>query len=428
MYSHVPSPSRTDRRLRIAELCVGIAIVILLLALLLGADAYTDEQLHSVVSEEVAGAVKHMTYEAGDTYEITVTSENPADLLAASRGLLSAVRVEAAFSVRDGSFRPTAQRLSGAGVIYRLDKDMGDAYVITNYHVIYSADATQNSGISEQIDLYLYGMELEDYAIPATFVGGSPYYDIAVLKVTASPILRKSSAVAATFADSDDVSVLETAIAIGNPASGGIAATVGHVNVDSEQIDMPLVTDERQSVRMRVIRIDTAVNSGNSGGGLFNDRGEIIGIVNAKIADTSVENIGYAIPSNVAKGITENILYYCDGTDKTSAYRCLLGITVAPGAASTVYDTETGKVHIVEQVVITEEVPTGSLAYGKLKKGDVLTAIRVGDTAREVSRTFHIVDAMLNARTGDTVTVTYRRAGTEGTATFTVTSDALSAW
>jgi len=418
----------SDRRLRIATLCVGIVIAVLLAALLLGGGSVSKERLQSTVEAEVAGAVRHMTYEAGDTYEITIQSDAEGDLLAASRGLLSSVRIEASFRTRDALSRPTGtQQLSGAGVIYRLNKDMGEAYIITNYHVIYLAEALTKGGISDDIRLYLYGMESPDYAIAATFVGGSPYYDIAVLKVSGSPLLRASSAVAATFADSDKVSVLETAIAIGNPAAGGISATVGHVNVDSELISMSLVTDERQTVDMRVIRIDTAVNSGNSGGGLFNAHGEVIGIVNAKVADQGVENIGYAIPANIAKNVADNILYYCDGTDEVRVYRCMLGIKVEAATSATVYDVQSGRVGITEQVKITSVQPSAPVA-GELREGDILTSIRIGDTQKSITRTFHIVDFMLTARVGDTVTITYLRDGTRHTATFTITEQALTAY
>jgi len=418
----------SDRRLRIATLCVGIVIAVLLAALLLGGGSVSKERLQSTVEAEVAGAVRHMTYEAGDTYEITIQSDAEGDLLAASRGLLSSVRIEASVRTRDALSRPTGtQQLSGAGVIYRLNKDMGEAYIITNYHVIYLAEALTKGGISDDIRLYLYGMESPDYAIAATFVGGSPYYDIAVLKVSGSPLLRASSAVAATFADSDKVSVLETAIAIGNPAAGGISATVGHVNVDSELISMSLVTDERQTVDMRVIRIDTAVNSGNSGGGLFNAHGEVIGIVNAKVADQGVENIGYAIPANIAKNVADNILYYCDGTDEVRVYRCMLGIKVEAATSATVYDVQSGRVGITEQVKITS-VQRSAPGSGELREGDILTSIRIGDTQKSITRTFHIVDFMLTARVGDTVTITYLRDGTRHTATFTITEQALTAY
>ena len=84
--------------------------------------------------------------------------------------------------------------------------------------------------------------------------------------------------------------------------------------------------DGSATVSFRVMCTDTAVNSGNSGGGLYDNEGNLIGIVNAKIVDDGVENIGYAIPSNVAVSIAENIIDYCHGTDEERVQIALLGI------------------------------------------------------------------------------------------------------
>ena len=423
--------NRADRRLRVIEILVGLVIIALLIALLGGEGIVHREDLQDdlqrMADEAAVHAVDGMTYVGGDTYQFTVEGGSSSDLLAASQGLLSTVSIYAGFTVRDG--RQTGEvYYSGAGVIYKLDKDHGDAYIITNYHVIYNGESLTDDGVSDDISLFLYGKEQRtDYAIPATFVGGSPYYDIAVLKVSGSQTLRESAARAVSFADSDDVSILDTAIAIGNPASAGLSATVGHINVDSETITMPVVTDESQAVTMRVMRTDTAVNSGNSGGGLFNASGELIGIVNAKIADSEIENIGYAIPSNVVKNLTNNILYYCDGTEATRAYRCMLGISVGVGASDAVCDAQTGKLHITEDVTVVQ-VGDGALASGFLQVNDVIREIRINGEAKTVTRTFHVVDIMLNARVGDEVTFVIERGGTEMTARLTISESSLTAY
>ena len=239
---------------------------------------------------------------------------------------------------------------AGAGVIYQLDKDRGDAFIITNYHVVHNADSTSSDGIAEELVIFLYGMEYNEYAISAEYVGGSSVYDIAVLRVNNSDVLRSSSAVAATIADSSEVSILQTAIVIGNPEALGLSATVGAINVDSEYIEMELSTGEKG--QMRVMRVDAAVNEGNSGGGLYDKSGNLIGIVNAKIISSSVDNMGYAIPSNIAIGVAQSIIDYCYGTSNRSMYKCLIGITLVTDSSSCVYDTETGKVMIRETVAI----------------------------------------------------------------------------
>ncbi|MBE6645900.1 MAG: trypsin-like serine protease [Ruminococcaceae bacterium] len=236
---------------------------------------------------------------------------------------------------------------------------------------------------------------------PPTYVGGSMSYDIAVLKVEASTVLMASNARAVDVADSNGVTILDTAIAIGNPGGGGLSATVGCINVDSENIAVKFETQSGSvSVSLRVMRTDAAVNSGNSGGGLFNDSGELIGIVNAKDADTTTDNIGYAIPSNVAKAIADNAIYYSDGTVK----RCMLGITVGVKSYSTDYDTESGKIIKLEEILVTE-LTENAAVKGYLKAGDVINSITVDGVTHEVSRIFHVVDSMLAARVGSSVTV-----------------------
>ena len=144
---------------------------------------------------------------------------------------------------------------------------------MTNYHVVYDAQR----GVSQDIDVYLYGSETADGAISAKYVGGALSYDIAVIRIVANPKLMESIAVEATLADSDEVQVLDSVIAIGNALGKGISATVGSINVTSEYLTM-MGADEKTEVTFRVMRTDAAVNSGNSGGGLFNSKGELVGI------------------------------------------------------------------------------------------------------------------------------------------------------
>ncbi len=373
-------------------------------------DSVTKDQLNAAIAEAIRG----LSVNSGDTYEVSVNTETGVDTLAASKALLSVVSIYATFDVPYttrvgwGSYQQgvTQSTQAGAGVIYRLEKDLGNAYIITNYHVVYNASGSPS--ISESLQLFLYGMEGSQYAIPATYVGGSMTYDIAVLKVENSQVLRQSAALEATTANSDDVSVLETAIAIGNPEGRGVSATLGHVNVDSEYLTMT-AADGKTSINMRLMRIDTAVNGGNSGGGLFNNKGELIGIVNAKLQDSSIDNIGYAIPSNIATAVADNILFYNDG----KMYRSLLNVQVKTVESSAVYDTENGKVHIRETVAV-DEIATVNPVSAQLCVDDVIVSIEIAGKTYEVNRLYNVIDAMLHAKVGDTVVVHYVRAGVEG--------------
>ena len=169
--------------------------------------------------------------------------------------------------------------------------------------------------------------------------------------------------------------------------------------------------------------MDTPVNHGNSGGGLFNDQGQLIGIVSAKDSDTTLIDISYAIPSNVVKAIADNAIYYNDGTIK----RCLLGITVGSARYYTEYDTETGKVHRCEDVVITEFSKT-SAVKDYFKIGDNIKSIKIDGVSYEVTRIFHVVDAMLNARVGSSVITTVVRDGVEMEIPITVTQNMLTVY
>lgn len=353
---------------------------------------------------------------------ITIMGGSSDVAYAAASGLRSIVSVYASSRNASGA---------GAGVIFRLDGETGSAFVITNYHVVYmSGNYFQKGGICDEIYLFLYGMESNAYAIPATFVGGSANYDIAVLYVENSDVLKNAfasgSAAEAAIADSDLLTPGETAIAIGNPEASGISVTTGIVSVDSEYITMT-ASDYSGEVELRVIRIDTAVNSGNSGGGLFDAEGKLIGIVNAKISASDVENIGYAIPSNVARAIADNIIDYCFGTDCKTVMRGIMGVTVGVNTLSTEFNSETGRFERIEEVYI-HEIVSGGLAEGNLQTGDIVLSISVGGVAKQVTRQHHLIDAMLDVRVGDTVTTTVLRDGEEVTVSTVITEDCLTAY
>jgi len=365
-------------------------------------------------------------------YDVTVNAGD--EEAVATKALLSVVSVYSNFvktyTVRTGYYRveqrQTEYSAAGSGVIYKLNKTAGDAYIITNYHVVFDKEnESTTSGVSADIKLYLYGKEYSQYAIPATYVGGSMYYDIAVLKVSDSDILRNSAALAAELLPEDEsVSVGGKAIAVGNPEAGGISATSGIVCVDSEYITMN-TADEKSTVSMRVLRIDTAINSGNSGGGLFDAAGRLIGITNAKIVDTSTENIAYAIPVRVAQNVADNILYYCADGSSQSVRRCMLGVSVSTEGSAAVYDPETGSASIRETVALSDVSADGP-AYGLLSKGDIILSLTLGDRTYDITRGYMLIDAMLTARPGDNAVFRILRNGTEQSVTVAITEASLT--
>ena len=364
---------------------------------------------------------------------LIITSDGSSISAASAKGLRSAVSIVCKFmaNVSYGGWGPNSGSATtkeyasaGSGVIYRMDKAEGDAFIITNYHVVYDVSSNTENGISNDISVYLYGSEIKGKAIEATYVGGSLYYDIAVLRVEDSEVLKESSACAVEVADSDEVAVGNGAIAIGNAQGLGLSSTAGIVSVDSEYITMT-AADGKTTVSFRVMRVDTAVNSGNSGGGLYDDSGNLIGIVNAKIVYDGVENIGYAIPSNVAVSIAENIMDYCYGTATQRVQRAVLGITVSASDSKAVYDSKTGKISIKETVSV-HEILSGSLVDGVLQVNDVLVSATVNDQTVDITRQYHMIDLMLDVRVGDCITLNILRDGEEKTVSVTITQECLT--
>ncbi|MBQ4511117.1 MAG: trypsin-like peptidase domain-containing protein [Clostridia bacterium] len=343
---------------------------------------------------------------------------------AVAKGLRSAVSIQCTHTVYNKYGIPTSAGSAGSGIIYKIDKETNSAFIITNFHVVYNESSLNDNGISDDINVFLYGSEYADMRIPATYVGGSNNYDIAVLRVDNCEYLNSNVFIEPVFADSNKTYAGQSAIAVGNPDGAGISASYGVVSVYSERITLNI----GGAVSLRVMRIDTPVNSGNSGGGLYNEKGELIGIVNAKTSDTSLENIGYAIPSNIVKAVADNIIDHCYGTDLERVQRALLNITVGI-SASNAYLTEDGHV-MVKETVFVSEVNKDGIAYGKLKKNDILISAKLNDKEIEITQQYEIIDFLLNARVGDTLYITVERQTTQGVENITVeipiTKDAIN--
>lgn len=336
--------------------------------------------------------------------------DDTSGVTAKARTLLSTVDIVVESSISAGA---------GSGVIYKLDKEKGDAYIITNQHVVYA----DGKATSAKISVYLYGMESSAYAIPATFVGGSVNYDIAVIKITGSEVLKNSYAMAAPLASSDDVRVFDTVYAVGNAAGGGLSVTDGIVSVESESLE--LSGADNSTVSLRVLRFDAAVNHGNSGGGLYDDQGRLVGIVCAKDVGTNVDNMGYAIPVDLAVKIANNIIHYCDNTNETQMKKALMGVTITAYVSGLEIEDD-GDLRRVQMVEVIEISPS-SLADGKVKVGDVINSITIDGVTTIVTQVHHVTDAMIDARTGSTVVMNLTRGEKTMEITFTIPASAVNA-
>lgn len=243
---------------------------------------------------------------------------------------------------------------AGSGVIFDI-KD-GKVYILTNNHVV------ENS--TELL------VQINKKMIDANIVGRDPYKDLAVIKVNLSDVDGKVSKI--NFGDSDSLRPGETAIAIGNPLGYDNTVTVGVISA----LDRKLSDSE-----MSLIQTDAAINPGNSGGALVNLRGELIGINTAKISETSVEGIGFAIPINKALPIIKDLIEF--GQVK----RPFLGI-----GGNTV-DAETAELYDIPQGVIVTAVGENTAAdLAGLRRGDIIVAL----DGQEI-KTFDDVASIINS-------------------------------
>lgn len=348
---------------------------------------------------------------------VDVPANNDVETLA--NNIMSTVSVYTGFKkTTTGLFNSSTDEIycsAGSGVIVDLDLKNGNATVITNYHVVFDEEASTENGISDSIYLYLYGaynrfdtekgLDEEGDGIKARFVGGSMDYDIAVLQIEGSNVLKSSMATEAKFGDSNEVAVGEKVFVVGNPEGLGISVSQGVVSVDSETISMKALNGANRTVDYRVMRTDAAINGGNSGGPVFNSRGEVIAIVNAKSIATGVENMGYALPAAQVQGVIENIK-----NNAGKVKRAMLGIMVAIEGSSATLKPD-GTLSIEEKLVIDSLSEGKVAASGKLQKGDVLKSITFKGETYPLKRRFYTTDILLKVKKGDVVSVTVERLG-----------------
>ncbi len=348
---------------------------------------------------------------------VDVQENNNTDIIA--ENAMSTVNVYCGFSQTSkngywGSSQAKYYVSAGSGVIIDLNKEAGSALIVTNYHVLYDADS-DTKGISDNINVYTYGAvntfnpdptaSYKDDGIKATYVGGAMDYDIALLRVEGSGYLKASAATEAKIGNSDEVRLGEKVFAIGNPDGAGTAVTTGAISVESESIMMTSI-DGNSSMTCRVMRTDAAINHGNSGGGLFNVQGELIGITNAKNVESDVDNMGYALPITQVKYICDNILEN-DGVLK----RAMLGVEVYTTSAIAKYD-DNGRLQVYEEFAVsTAAKKTTDSSYGLLSVGDVFLTIQINDGETiALNRQYQLNDLLLTVRLGDKVVLGIRNS------------------
>lgn len=302
-------------------------------------------------------------------------------------------------NTNNGSDSDLSIASEGSGVIYK--KDGNSAYVVTNNHVVDGAS---------QIEIMLS----DGTKVVGELVGTDTYSDIAVVKIASDKVTT-----VAEFANSDKITVGETAIAIGSPLGTDYANSVTQGIVSSLSRTVTMTNDDGETISTNAIQTDAAINPGNSGGALINIEGQVIGINSSKISSTSdsgsgnsVEGMGFAIPANDVVKIINQL----EANGKV--IRPALGITMAN--LSDLSTTTISRLNIPTSVtsgIVVASVQSGMPAEGVLKKYDVITAI----DDKDVSSITDLQSVLYGHSTGDSIKVTFYRGTDKKTETIKLT-------
>lgn len=276
-----------------------------------------------------------------------------------------------------------SQGMTGVGTGIIMSKD---GYIVTNAHVIYDDEYGYGEASSVQIQ-----MSDEETTYDARIVAYDKEADIAVLKIDADNLTP------AEFGDSSSCEVGEMVVAIGNPLGLQFQNTVTCGIISA--LDRKVTINDNT---MTLIQTDTAINNGNSGGPLINSSGQVIGINSAKMSSTysgeaTVEGIGFAIPMSEAKSIVDDLINYGYVTGRPQ-----LGISCqdVTEAVSQAYNIPVG-------AYIFSVTAGGAADQAGLQPGDVITGIQ----DQTISTTEELNAVKNQYKAGDTITLTYVRAG-----------------
>ena len=283
----------------------------------------------------------------------------------------------------------------GSGVIYK--KEGKYAYLVTNTHVINGA---------KKVDILL----ADGNKVPGEVVGSDVYSDIAVVRISAD----KAKAVA-EFGDSNQLTVGETAIAIGSPLGTDYANSVTQGIISSQGRNVKLKADNGQNISTRALQTDAAINPGNSGGPLINIQGQVIGITSSKISNngqTSVEGMGFAIPANDVVNIIKQL------EEKGKVVRPALGIQMMD--LSNLSTSDLSQLKLPEKIsggVLVRSTLENMPASDKLQRYDVIT--KIDDT--DIESTADLLSALYSHQLNDTIKVTFYRDGKQQTTSIKLT-------
>lgn len=284
---------------------------------------------------------------------------------------------------------------TGTGFIYK--KTNGTAYIMTNHHVI--------SGI-EEVKIILS----DKTVIDAETKGSEAYSDIAVLAVPSDKIKH-----VATLGDSSKLKVGDTLFTVGSPEGADYAGTVtkGVLSGKDRLVAVALSNSQSSDYYMKVLQTDAAINPGNSGGPICNINGEVIGVTNMKLVDSTVEGMGFAIP-------IEDALFYAATLEKGDAVaRPYIGIGMLD-ITDSYYLWQNGinvPNDVEHGIAILEVAEDSPASVAKLKKGDIIIEL----DGEDINSIAEFRYELYKHTPGESIKIKYIRNGKKKTTTIKLT-------
>lgn len=283
-----------------------------------------------------------------------------------------------------GQGRTIESESSGSGII--VNKDEEYIYIATNNHVVEGA-----STLTVQFS--------DDSTAEASVRGTDPSDDLAIVQVALKDLEEDTlnTIQVAALGDSDELSVGESAIAIGNALGYGQSVTTGVISALNREVS---IQDETtgQTVSNKLIQTDAAINPGNSGGALINVKGEVIGINSSKYSETSVEGMGFAIPMATAKPILEDLITNGKTTTTGSPYLGIYGVDVT--------DEVAGSYNMPKGVYVAQVVPGSGAEEAGIVSGNIITLV----DGEEVASMEELKSKINDYKVGDQVKITVQVA------------------
>lgn len=328
-----------------------------------------------------------------------------AEKYAINKNLLSVVEVKS-FANDSDLEKNINSKSAGSAVIYKVDTN-GDVYLVTNYHVTYCYGYVKS--VYPLYRLQFFNQSSGNY-MKATFVGGSATYDIAILKIDATDVasiefFKLVNAKPVTVATNDAVAGTSV-FAIGNSNGNGINISKGVVDIESENVQ---ITVANVTENHRLLRHDAYITNGNSGGGLFDENGDLVGITNG--GKKSDDTVKYAIPVTLVEKIAEQLIEsYKDDALNYNLKKCDLGLTLSIIATIPMFNETTELVEIVDIIEISKISNTSPFA-GKLEEGDYLISATLAGQKIELTREYNLDELMLQARENDSLILEVERSG-----------------